>query len=159
MKINRYMIFGLIALLFLLYTVLFNMKPQTSVSADLLAFSSEGFVDSETLSDTDYLVSENDRFALYVDETTSYFRVVDKDANVEWLSNPVTDDPWEDDDTKTITNSALERQRSTLLLSYFNHTGALASINNYKYSIYHPESILESEGFDKNISPRITTKL
>ena len=98
MKINRYMIFGLIALLFLLYTVLFNMKPQASVSADLLAFSTDGFMDSETLSDTDYLVSENDRFALYVDETTSYFRVVDKDANVEWLSNPVTDDPWEDED-------------------------------------------------------------
>lgn len=146
MKINRYMILGLIALLFLLYTVLFNMKPQDLIEADLMPYSPDGFTDSEELSDTNHLVSENALYQLYFDETTSYFRVVEKATGVEWLSNPVTNDPWEDDDTKTITNSALERQNSTLLLSYFNHTGALASINNYKYSIYHPESILEPEG-------------
>ena len=143
---RRYAIVALIALVFLLYTILFNMSPTAIEATDLMPFDPDGFTDSETLSDTDRLVAENATFQLYLDETTSYFRLVDKRTGLEWKSNPDTFDPWQFDPTKTITNSALDKQRSTLELSYFNDTGSIATINNYKYSIHHPESILNDEG-------------
>lgn len=144
---KRYLILGLIALLFVLYTVMFNRSPETVPAAETMPFDRAGFVSSLSLDDTNKLVQENDNFALYIDETKSYFHVEDKRNGVIWRSNPNVPDPWQFDPDKNITNSAVQKQRSTLELSYFNETGALATVNNYKYSIYHPRSILNSEGF------------
>lgn len=45
-----------------------------------------------------------------------------------------------------LTAEAREKQKSTLEFSYFNESGSVASMNNYKLSIYHPETIIEKEG-------------
>jgi len=132
---------------FVLSQVLFNMKPSQIESTDMIEFSKDNFVDSMSLSNRNYLVTENDDFELYVDEKTSYFKVVNKHTGVVWNSNPRIFDPWQFDPTKTITTSALERQKATIELSYFNKEGSLAKINNYRMSISHPDSVLYDEGF------------
>jgi len=146
MNRNRYIILALIITVALLYVFAFNMKPTTLLETELISFSKDDFVDSELLSDTNKLVTSNAFYELYLDETTSYFRVVDKVTGDIWESNPSIDDPWESDVDRTITNSAIDKQKSTFELSYFNSAGSLATINNYKYSIYHPKSILDSAG-------------
>ncbi len=142
----KIIIIALLLILVSVYLFAFNMSPSAMTQTDLISFSKEGFVESETLSDTNKLAASNDNYELYLDETTSYFKVVDKDTSIVWESNPTTLDPWQLDPLKTITNSALDKQKATLELSYFNSAGSLATINNYKYSIYHPSSILESAG-------------
>lgn len=54
--------------------------------------------------------------------------------------------PAEFTDRGVITNEAIEKQKSTLEISYYNQSGSIISLNNYKLSIYHPQSILEAEG-------------
>ncbi|MDY0294635.1 MAG: DUF5696 domain-containing protein, partial [Acholeplasmataceae bacterium] len=128
------------------YIFLFNMKKSELIENERVPFIENGFVDAETLSNTNRLASSNANFELYIDETSSYFKVVDKRSGYEWLSNPDVRDPWETNPLKPITTTAIEKQKSTLEITYFNHTGAIASINNYKTSIYHPESKLNEEG-------------
>ncbi len=143
---NKYIIIGLLVTIFSVYLFAFNMKPSTLGENTVLPFTKDGFVDSEALSDTNKLVVSNANYELYLDETTSYFRVVDKATGDVWESNPSIDDPWENDAEHSITNSALDKQKSTLELSYFNSAGSLATINNYKYSIYHPQNITDPAG-------------
>lgn len=142
------LLIGGVALLvvFILYTVLFNMNGTTLDNTDNIAFSRDGFVDSMELSNENKLVATNDQFELYVDETTSHFKVVDTVTLKEWNSNPVTQDPWELDDTKIITPTAINKQKATLELTYYNNKGSLARINNYNLSISHPESVIFDEG-------------
>ena len=143
---NKYIIIGLLITIVSVYLFAFNMRPSTLRENELLAFSKDGFVDSELLSDTNKLVVSNQNYELYLDETTSYFTIINKATGDVWESNPSIDDPWESDPDYNITNSALDKQKSTLELSYFNSAGSLATINNYKYSIYHPQNILDSAG-------------
>lgn len=128
------------------YLLLFNMKKSDIPSVERIAYSTEGFVDASTLSNTNRLVASNTSFELYINETNSYFKVIDKRSGMEWKSNPTEKDPWETDPTKPITNTALEKQKATLEITYFNHTGATTTITNYKSSIYHPASVLSAEG-------------
>ena len=107
-----------------LYLFLFKLKPiKVSANPDLIPFSEAGFVDAQTLSDTNKLVSKNNTYELYVDETTSYFKVVDLRSGYVWNSNPTEPDPWEATEgkyaDKFITNNA-ERQKATLELKYFS---------------------------------------
>jgi len=132
--------------LFTAYIFTFNMSSSSLSDLELIPFDEEGFVDSMELTDTNKLVTSNDQFELYLDETTSYFEVVDKETGAVWASNPTEPDPWELDDNQPITNSALSRQQSTLELSYYNETGSLTTVNNHGLSIYHPETILYEEG-------------
>jgi len=122
------------------------MSASASIESDLIPFSKEGFVDANELTDTNRLVAENANFALYINEINSYFKVLDKRTGEFWESNPTVKDPWELDPTKPITNSAIDKQKSTLEISYFNNAGSLTTINNYQFSISHPESILNDEG-------------
>lgn len=128
------------------YLFLFNMKKQSVPEVEKIEYSTEGFVDASGLSNTSNLVTSNANFDLYLDETTSYFKVVDKRNGLVWQSNPTIRDPWQDDPAKPITNTAIEKQKSTLEITYFNASGAIATINNYKMSIYHPASLLNAEG-------------
>ena len=137
---------GLIVV-FVLYITLFNMKPGTKYTIDTIEYSTEGFVDAMTLTDTNHLVASNDDFELYVNETTSHFKIVNKNTGVVWNSNPTILDPWQLDLTKTITTSAIQKQKATIELSYFNETGSLAKLNNYTMSISHPESVLFDAGY------------
>ncbi len=143
---NRIVIIALLLIIGSGYLFMFNMRPKTIPETDLMVFSRDGFTMSEELSNTNKLVTSNTNFELYLDETTSYFTVVDKSNGEVWSSNPSESDPWELDPDETITNSALDKQKSTLEISCFDSAGSLATFNNYKYSIYHPESILEDEG-------------
>ena len=143
---NKYIIIGLLVTIISVYFFTFNMKPSTLIENNLLPFTKDGFIDSELLSDTNKLIVSNTNYELYLDETTSYFKVIDKITGDVWESNPSINDPWENDPNVTITNSAIDKQKSTLELSYFNNSGSLATINNYKYSIYHPQNILDSAG-------------
>lgn len=144
---KRLLIGGLVLLVvFIVYSFLFNMSEGTVYSSDNIEFSKTDFVDSMTLSNENKLVASNDNFALYLDETTSHFKVVDLLTLTEWNSNPTVDDPWETDDNENITPSALGKQKATLELSYFNDNGSVARINNYALSISHPESVLFDEG-------------
>ena len=131
---------------FVLYLTLFNMKAEMIPDTEKIEYSETGFVDAMTLEDTDHLAASNDRFELYLDETTSYFTVVDKMNDTEWHSNPVGPDPWQTDLSTTMTQSAINKQKSTLELSYFNETGSLATVNNYTLSISHPATVLYDEG-------------
>jgi hypothetical protein len=128
------------------YLFLFNMKKQSIPEVNKIAYSTEGFVDATNLSNTNNLVSSNANFDLYLDETTSYFKIVDRRNGLTWQSNPTIRDPWQDDPAKPITNTAIEKQKATLEITYFNASGAVATINNYKMSIYHPASLLNAEG-------------
>lgn len=146
MKTRRIITMTIIILLAMTYIFTFNMKPTSLSDADLIAFDKNGFVESSTLSDTEKLVATNTNFDLFIDETTSYFKVVDKVSGEIWESNPSVRDPWELDPSQTITNSALAKQKSTLEIAYFNKTGSLTTVNNYDLSISHPASILNAEG-------------
>jgi len=146
MSRNKYIIIALLITIVSVYIFAFNMRPAELPETALIEFTKDGFVDSELLTNTEKLVTSNAFYELYLDETTSYFKVVDKTTGVVWESNPSIDDPWESDADFTITNSALDKQKSTFELSYFNSAGSLATINNYKYSIYHPQNIFDSAG-------------
>ena len=128
------------------YIFLFNMKKDSVTDVDKIEFKKSGFTDATDLSDTNKLVSSNSRFDLYLNETNSHFKVLDKENGVEWKSNPTEKDPWETNPLKPITTTAVEKQKATLDITYYNHTGAITTINNYKTSIYHPESMLNVEG-------------
>ncbi|HKL47723.1 MAG TPA: DUF5696 domain-containing protein, partial [Candidatus Izemoplasmatales bacterium] len=132
---------------FVLFQLLFNMKPSTVQTIDTIEFSKEGFVDAMSLDNRNRLVAENKDYELHVDERTSYFKVTDKSSGMVWNSNPTIFDPWQFDSEKNITTSALERQKATVELSYFNEEGSLAKINNYRLSISHPDSVLYEQGF------------
>ncbi len=145
---KKLIIVGLSVLLaFVLYITLFHMNPVSLTEFDNIVFTKDGFVDSMELSNTNYLVAENTDYQLYVDETTSYFKVVDKSSGTVWNSNPTVLDPWQLDLSKTITNSAIEKQKSTIELTYYNETGSIAKINNYAMSIHHPESVISEDGY------------
>ncbi len=144
---RRIAIIGLITLAVSLYLFLFHMKPTMPVQAERIPFDPEGFTDAMTLDDHERLVAENGNFALYIDETTSYFHVLDKRNGEVWQSNPSVPDPWEEDDTRHITTSALNRQKATLELTYFNRAGSRSSVNNYRLSINHRESVNTPEGY------------
>jgi hypothetical protein len=128
------------------YLFLFNMKQEDLVEPDKIQYFTSGFVDASELSNTNRLVAHNEYFELYLNETNSHFKVIDKRNGMEWKSNPSVRDPWETNPLKPITVTAVEKQKSTLEITYFNHTGAVTTINNYKTSIYHPESMLNEEG-------------
>jgi len=128
------------------YIFAFNMKASAMVEHQVRAYDPNNFTDSNELLNPNKLVASNDDFELYIDETTSYFKVVDLRNGEEYLSNPDIEDPWESNPDKQITTSAIEKQKSTLEIQYFNQSGSLTTINNYNYSIYHPESILNEEG-------------
>lgn len=97
-------------LAFVLYLTLFNMSMASVIEPQKIPYSKDGFVDAMTLSDKNHLVADNGILQLYLDETTSYFKVVNKDTGVEWNSNPTGPDPWQLDLSKTITNSAIENR-------------------------------------------------
>lgn len=128
------------------YLFLFNMKPVTQVEPDKIEYFTSAFVDASQLSNTSRLAAQNENFELYLNETNSHFKVIDKRSGLEWKSNPTEKDPWETNPLKPITVTAVEKQKATLEITYFNHTGAVTTINNYKTSIYHPESMLNAEG-------------
>ena len=128
------------------YIFAFNMKASSMIEHQVRAYDPSNFTDANDLSNINRLVASNDDFELYIDETTSYFKVVDLRNGEVYLSNPDIEDPWNDIPTKQITNSAIEKQKSTLEIQYFNRSGSLTTINNYKYSIYHPGSVLNDEG-------------
>lgn len=144
--IKRLVIFIMIAAIASLYFLLGNHDVSDIKVIDKIAYSSDGFVDASTLSNTNKLVASNQNFDLYIDETTSYFKVYDKINQVTYQSNPTQDDPWVDDANHLITNTAIEKQKSTLEIQYVNEKGSLTTINNYTYSIYHPKTILDDEG-------------
>jgi hypothetical protein len=146
MKKKILIVFVVVILGFVLFQMLFNMKPGGNYPKENINFTKEDFVDSMSLSNRNYLVTENQKFELYIDEKTSYFKVVDKNSGMVWDSNPTLIDPWQFDASKNITSSAIEQQKATLELSYFNEQGSLAKINNYRLSISHPQSVLHDEG-------------
>lgn len=146
MKLKRIIIIVLLLSVLSLYVFGFKMSASQTINSDLIEFSKEGFVDSKELSNTNRLVAENTTFALYINEINSYFKVLDKRTGEYWESNPSVQDPWQLDPNKPITNSAIQKQKSTLEISYFNQAGSLTTINNYQFSIHHPESILNAEG-------------
>ena len=132
---NKIIISALLLSFVLIYLFAFNMKPQSVPEASVMEFTKDGFVDSQDLNNTNKLVSTIGDLELYLDETTSFFKVVNTNTGTVWESNPSVRDPWETDFSHSITNSALDKQKSTLEISYFNSAGSLATINNYKYSI------------------------
>ncbi|MGD9910115.1 MAG: DUF5696 domain-containing protein [Candidatus Izemoplasmatales bacterium] len=145
---KKKIILGITILLVVLVSLnlLFNMSPATVSASETIPFDLNGFTDSMELSNTNYLVASNDIYELYLDETTSYFAVKNKITGVIWNSNPTEMDPWQLDMSKNMTTSAIEKQKATIELSYFNDTGSLAMVNNYALSIYHPKSVLYDAG-------------
>lgn len=140
-----------------IYLFSFNMRPSNLEDITNIEYTTENFIDANELSDVNKLAASNSSFELYLDETTSHFKVVDKRTGMEWNSNPTVADPWQLDLTKTITQSALDKQQATLELSYFNDKGSLATINNYDMSISHPASVLYSSGL-RTYSVKYTTE-
>ena len=128
------------------YVFLFNLQASSMIETDVRSFEKTGFIDAETLTNSDRFVTQNENFELYLDETTSYFRILDKRTGIIWRSNPIEKDPWETTPGKTITVTAVEKQKSTLEITYFDKAGASTTINNYKLAISHPASVLNDAG-------------
>jgi hypothetical protein len=146
MTLKRFIIILIIVSVLFGYFFLFTMDARTIPDRDTRPFSKEGFVAAKTLTDKNRLVATNARFELYIDETTSHIRLEDKLSGETWRSNPVVDDPWDADPDRIMTRTAQEKQKSTLELTYFDDSGSLSTVNNYRMSIYHPKTILEAEG-------------
>lgn len=127
------------------YQLAFKLKASNLQFPELIAFDETGFIDAETLSDSNKLVASNTNFELYLNENNSYFKVIDKRNGEVWQSNPSIPDPWEAESGK-ITPTAVEKQKATLEVQYVDSNGSLTSINNYKFAINHPESKLSEEG-------------
>lgn len=246
--IKRLTIVLILFLLVFLYFFTFKLKSiNMSANENLIQFTKDGFIDSMELSNQEKLVGETDQFALYIDETTSYFWVKNKSSGEVIRSNPNVRDPrdklvvnddlqnltltmfresysfplkkfdlpqtlplgstvtWESSDqtlitnegqvttplvdtdvflTATIknketaikvfkvslkalgnimmsleseteayqeprgliTNEAKHKQKSTLEFSYYSGSGSTITQNNYKDSIFHPETITAPEG-------------
>ncbi len=144
----RIIIIAVLILALSLYLFSFKLKPTKvyKSSSDLIQYSEEGFVDSMELNNTHKLVAANDNFELYLDETTSYFEVLDKRNGQLWQSNPKIEDPWAEDPNKNLTDPARNNQRATLQIQYATKDGTRIDLNNYAYSIYHPETIVAPEG-------------
>lgn len=111
--VKRIVIISLIVLIALLYFFGFKLKAAKIVANEnLIKFSKDGFVDAMTLSNKEKLVGENDKFKLYIDETTSYFWVLDIATNEVIRSNPNIRDPREElivnDDTRLLTVQVLQ---------------------------------------------------
>lgn len=145
-KLIRWGVVLLVGISVAMFFLLFHMQPAPVPLGDVRAFSNEGFIDASELDDVARLVAANDHFELYLDETTSYFSVVDRRNGAVWKSNPTSRDPWEDDPEYHITTTALERQKATLELVYFNQAGSISTINNYRMSIDHPAGVLTPAG-------------
>lgn len=146
MRLKVWIVIGCLVIGLIIAQLAFPMKASMHPSPETIPFNMEGFVDAQGLSNTNRQVAVNQTFELYLNETSSHFSVLDKRNGTIWRSNPVIPDPWQTNPEKNITNSAIEKQKATLEISYFNDAGSLATITNYKYSIYHPRSILNAEG-------------
>lgn len=127
------------------YQLAFKLKAADLQFPELIPFDETGFVAGSELSDNNKLVVSNANFELYLDETNTYFKVVDKRNGEVWQSNPTIPDPWEAESGK-ITPTAIEKQKATLEVQYVDANGSLTTINNYKFSISHPESRLSAAG-------------
>lgn len=136
------------------YLFSFPLKANKLESSDLIEFNEENFVkvqkreviDGEVdyidvLTDQNKKVSENSDFVLYLDETTSHFKVEDKNSGLTWRSNPET--------------PTLDAQRATLSIVYMEGEGnsnTRKSINNYKTSINHDPSVDYDKGIRRTYS-------
>lgn len=127
------------------YQLAFKLKAADLQFPELIPFDETGFVAGSELSDNNKLVVSNANFELYLDETNTYFKVIDKRNGEVWQSNPTIPDPWEAESGK-ITPTAVEKQKATLEVQYVDANGSLTTINNYKFSISHPESRLSAAG-------------
>lgn len=93
-RIRTLIIVSILVITLLVYFFAFKLKPAKKYKADdLISFSEEGFIDAKTLNDKNKLVAENSKFELYLDETTSYFSVLDKETGEFIRSNPNIRDP------------------------------------------------------------------
>ena len=73
---KKLVIIALISVVVLSYLFLFNMKATNLATDETIAFTKEGFTDSMNLNDDNKLVAVNGVLELYLDETTSYFTVI-----------------------------------------------------------------------------------
>src|SRR5690554_3542009 len=104
-------------------------------------FDTTGFMDAQDATETNQLVTFNDQYELYFDETTSHFSVLDKFTGYLWLSNPQTNDT-----RPGTTPAARNRQMATLEFNYYNEAGSVTTANNYALSISHPAGVKDPAG-------------
>lgn len=136
------------------YLFSFPLKANKLEATDLIEFKEDEFVkvqnreevDGEVeyvdvLNDQNKKVAETSDHVLYLDETTSYFKVEDKNTGLVWRSNPE--------------NPTLDAQRATLSVVYMEGEGnsnTRKSINNYKTSISHDPSVDYDKGIRRTYS-------
>ncbi|MDL2292076.1 DUF5696 domain-containing protein [Acholeplasma sp. OttesenSCG-928-E16] len=121
----------------LIYFLTGSLKSTRFSTPGSDEFSLDGFIDSETLSNTDKLVASNDSYELHLDETKSYFYIKDKKTGYELHSNTTEKDVILNENQ----TAQQEKQFSTLEITYHDKKGATATINNYALSINHPPSL------------------
>lgn len=137
-----------ILLILYLYLFAFSLKASPKINNELMEFDitydeaeSEGFIDGNSLTDTEKLVAKNNNYELYLNETNTHFYIKDLMSGNIIESNPSIDDPAGPSD------NTLNRQKATLEYRYFNKIGSRSNTNNnYNKSIYHPETPEFDEG-------------
>lgn len=100
------------------------IKPLASIDVNLTATFSDGINVSKRV----YVVTVND---------TGIIMVTSQNDDITYADHQPKG---------FITNEAIEKQKSTLEISYYNKSGSINSSNNYGMSIYHPESVHNEEG-------------
>ncbi|HHW79484.1 MAG TPA: hypothetical protein GX742_01630 [Acholeplasmataceae bacterium] len=131
------------------YVFAFPYKAANRVNPNNMEFEATyenaeeyGFVDANLLSDKEKLVAENDKLILYLDETTSYFKVEDKLTGEVIESNPSIEDPGRPG------GNVADRQFATIEYYYFNESGVRSARNdNYRSSISHLGNPEIAEGY------------
>lgn len=128
-------------LIVLIYLFAFSYKKNPRIKGNMMDFKTtydeaekDGFYEVNSEMNKNRLITSNKTLELYLDQTTSHFKIKDKISGEFIESNPDIDDP------SGVKGDILDKQKATIVYRYFSFDGRNSSeYNNFTKSISHPE--------------------